>query len=146
MTDDEQRSHLATAAGLRQGAMRLTRRMRAVRSPGALSANKLGVLSHLLRQGPSTASEVGAAEHQQPQSLTRVFAELEADGLITRQRDEQDKRQHILVLTEQGRAALTRDVGERDAWLASAMAGLSETEREVLHLAGKLMDQLADTN
>jgi hypothetical protein len=34
-------------------------------------------------------------------------------------------------------------MAERDAWLASAMAGLSDTERQVLRLAGALMDRLA---
>ena len=35
-------------------------------------------------------------------------------------------------------------MAERDAWLALALAELTETEREVLRLAGQLMDGLAD--
>ncbi|MCO6004115.1 MarR family transcriptional regulator [Actinoallomurus purpureus] len=133
-----------SAAQVRQGVIRLGRRLRAERSPEALSVNKLGVLSHLHRHGPATAGELAAAEHQRPQSLTRVFAELEQAGLMTRIRDERDRRQSVLAITPAGTTALARDMAERDAWLASAMAGLSDTERQVLRLAGALMDRLAD--
>ena len=131
------------AAQVRQGVIRLGRRLRAERSAGALSVNKLGVLSHLHRAGPATAGELAAAEHQRPQSLTRVFAELEREGLIARMRDGRDRRQSVLAITPAGATALARDMAERDAWLASAMAGLSPTERQVLRLAGELMDRLA---
>ena len=133
-----------TAAGVRQGTMRLARRLRAERATEGLSLNKLSVLSHLHRHGPTTAGALAAAAHQRPQSLTRVFAELERDGLITRRRDASDRRQQVVALTAAGRAALIADMAERDAWLARALAGLTETEREVLRLAGQLMDGLAD--
>lgn len=136
---------LAVAASLRQGTTRLARRIRTVRSPAALSTNKVLVLSHLYRHGPSTAGEVAASDRQQPQSLTRVFAELERDGLITRAAAAADRRQSIVAITEAGAQALTQDVAERDAWLAEALAALSETEREVLRLAAGLMDRIADS-
>ncbi|MCO5972363.1 MarR family winged helix-turn-helix transcriptional regulator [Actinoallomurus soli] len=140
---DEGADLLDGAAQVRQGVTRLGRRLRAARAPGALSANKLGVLGHLHRHGPATAGELAAAEYQRPQSLTRVFAELERAGLITRIRDDRDRRQSVLAITPAGTAALAHDMAERDAWLASAMAGLSDTERQVLRLAGALMERLA---
>ncbi|MFF4750066.1 MarR family winged helix-turn-helix transcriptional regulator [Streptomyces sp. NPDC002514] len=91
---------------------------------------------------PVVAVEQG--ERQQPQSLTRTFAELEQDGLISRTPDERDRRQSLLALTPAGRQVLLADFAERDAWLASALTDLSETEREVLRLAGRLMDQICD--
>src|SRR5436309_3921756 len=116
MGDRREESELLDgAAQVRQGVIRLGRRLRAERSPEALSANKLGVLSHLHRHGPATAGELAAAEHQRPQSLTRVFAELEQAGLVTRIRDERDRRQSVLALTPEGTAALARDMAERDA-------------------------------
>jgi DNA-binding MarR family transcriptional regulator len=137
---------LETAAEIRQGVIRLARRTQAVRSPGALSGSKLGVLGHLRRHGPATAGALAAAEHRQPQSLTRVFAELEADGLVSRTRHERDRRQSVLDITPAGLAALGRDMAERDAWLASAIAGLTETERQVMRLAARLMDRVADAD
>ncbi|WP_323746161.1 MarR family winged helix-turn-helix transcriptional regulator [Catenulispora pinisilvae] len=135
---------LAAAEAIRQGATRLARRLRTARSAGAMSTNKINVLSHLYRHGPSTPGEVAAADRQQPQSLTRVFAELERDGLVIRCSGAEDRRQSIISITEAGSAALRHDVAERDDWLAGALAGLSETERQVLRLAAGLMEHIAD--
>lgn len=132
------------AGEIRQGVTRLARRLRAVRAPGALSNNKLGVLGHLYRDGPRTPGDLAAAEHQRPQSLTRVFAELEADGLVPRPRAEGDGRQSLLTLTDAGREALRREIGERDEWLARAMEECTDTERQLLLLAARLMDRLSD--
>ncbi len=136
----------ATAAEVRRGATRLSRRLRAERPADALSVNKLSVLSHLYRNGPTTAGRLAAAEHQRPQSLTRVFAELEQEGLIFRSESAEDRRQCVLDLTAAGLRALGQDMAHRDAWLAAALAELSETEREVLRIAGNLMDRLADAD
>jgi DNA-binding MarR family transcriptional regulator len=133
------------ATELRRGAMHLVRRLRSECAAGALSGNKLTVLSHLYRHGPTTPGQVAAAERQQPQSLTRVFAELELAGLIARARSEHDRREAVLSLTPAGTAALGRDMAERDAWLAAALADLSETELGVLRLAADLMDRVAGT-
>ncbi|MGW2723257.1 MarR family winged helix-turn-helix transcriptional regulator [Streptomyces sp. NPDC001492] len=136
--------HLAEAARIRRGVMRLNRRLRQERGDGSLSANQLLVLGHLHRHGSATPGEVAAAERQRPQSLTRVFAELEAEGLIVREPGAVDRRQSVLSPTEAGRRALERDMAERDAWLSRALASLSPTERGLLELAGALMEQLAD--
>ncbi|GAA1818999.1 MarR family winged helix-turn-helix transcriptional regulator [Actinomadura chokoriensis] len=135
---------MEAVAEIRHGIMRMSRRMRAARSPDALSSNKLVVLGHLYRDGSATPGELAAAEGQKPQSLTRVFAELEADGLVSRARGERDRRQVVLTITEQGVEALRRDTGERDAWLAGALAGLTETERDVLRIAARLMGRLTE--
>jgi DNA-binding MarR family transcriptional regulator len=119
--------------------------MRSARSPEALSGNKLVVLGHLYRNGSATPGGLAEAEGQKPQSLTRVFAELEEDGLVSRTRGEHDRRQVVLTITPRGVEALRRDIGERDAWLAGALGGLSETERDVLRIAARLMGRLADS-
>ncbi|WP_030942956.1 MarR family winged helix-turn-helix transcriptional regulator [Streptomyces sp. NRRL S-646] len=135
---------LPEAARIRGGVLRFNRRLRQERGAGSLSPNQLTVLGHLRRHGPCTPGEVAAAERQRPQSLTRVFAELEAEGLIVREPGTVDRRQSVLSLTEEGRGALERDMAERDAWLAKALGTLSETERGVLALAAQVMERLAN--
>jgi DNA-binding MarR family transcriptional regulator len=130
-------------AQVRRGATRLARRLRMERPQDALAGTKIAVLAHIWRRGSATVGEIAAAERLQPQSLTRVVAELETDQLIIRSRDERDRRQFVLELTEAGRAALTADMAARDQWLARAMAELTETERHVLLLAGRLMDRIS---
>jgi DNA-binding MarR family transcriptional regulator len=132
------------AVGVRQGTLRLALRLRAERTSEALSLNKLSVLSDLHRGGPASAGALAASAHQRPQSLTRVFGELESDGLISRTQDESDRRQQVLTITTVGRVALATDMSQRDAWLARALAELTDVECEVLRLAGLLMDRIAD--
>ena len=135
---------LSEAAGVRRAVVRLSRRLRQERADGSLSSNQLVVLGYLHRHGASTPGEIAAAERQRPQSLTRVFAELEAEGLVVRRPGTVDRRQSVLRLTEAGGRALERDMAQRDAWLAGALASLGETERGVLALAAALMERLAD--
>ena len=136
--------HLSEAARIRRGVLRFNRRLRQERGDGSLSANQLTVLGHLRRHGPSTPGEIATAERQRPQSLTRVFAELEAEGLVLRAPDTTDRRQSVLSLTAAGRRALEDDMAQRDAWLARALGTLGETERGVLALAVEVMERLAD--
>jgi DNA-binding MarR family transcriptional regulator len=141
---EQTRHRREAAAGIRRGATRLAQRLRAERPPDGLSANKLSVLSHLYRHGPSTPGEIAAAEHQHPQSLTRVFAELELAGLVSRSPSERDGRAAVLNLQPAGQEALSRDMGERDARLAHALDKLTAAEVDLLTIAAALMEQLAD--
>jgi DNA-binding MarR family transcriptional regulator len=135
---------LATARAVRQGVLRLARRLRGARSEHALSPAKVGVLGYLARHGTSTPGEIAAADGQRPQALTKVFADLEADGLITRNRNEHDGRGAVLTITAHGTTALEADMRERDQWLAAALGDLSETELGLLRLTAPLLDHLAD--
>jgi DNA-binding MarR family transcriptional regulator len=110
-----------------------------------LSNQALGILAHLYRRGPMTPGALAAAERLQPQSLTRTLARLERQRLIARRPDEQDRRRSVLALTDAGRQALVQDMRQRDSWLADAMAQqLTAAERDLLRIAGELMDRLAD--
>jgi DNA-binding MarR family transcriptional regulator len=131
-------------AQVRRGASRLARRLRLERPNESISLTKLAVLAHLHRWGAATAGELAAAEHLQPQSLTRVLADLEAEGMLTRHRDESDRRQYVLEITPVGVLAMVEDMDARDHWLAQAMENeLTETEQQLLCLAGALMDRLS---
>jgi DNA-binding MarR family transcriptional regulator len=132
------------APELRAGVLRLARRLRVERDRSALSNTKVAVLSHLARVGESTPSRISRDERQQPQSLTRVFAELEADGLVDRHPDADDGRQSMLALTVKGRQALAADMGLRDRWLTEAICCLSPTELGVLALAAGIIERIGE--
>jgi DNA-binding MarR family transcriptional regulator len=122
----------------------MARRLRSERPTGSLPANAVGVLSHLHRHGPSSPGEIAAAEHQKAQSLTRVFAELQLEGLIDRRRSERDGRESVLSLTKAGRQSLAQDMKARDQWLQAALGTLGETEIEVLLIASRILDRLSE--
>jgi DNA-binding MarR family transcriptional regulator len=132
------------ATELRRGVTRLSRRLRVERTTRELSLGKLAVLADLVDGGPVCAGELAVTQNQRPQALTRLLAELAADDLVTRTRGEHDHRKVLIEITGEGRAALRRDMANRDAWLSTALAGFTETEREVLRLAGHLMNMLAE--
>ncbi|GHF62947.1 DNA-binding MarR family transcriptional regulator [Amycolatopsis bartoniae] len=129
---------------VREGVGRLNWRMRAER--GGESTLVLAVLSRLHRAGTQTPKEVSDGEKIQPQSLTRVLAAMERDGLVSRRPDPDDRRRSLLDITQSGLAALRSYSERRERWLAAAMAEtLTETEQELLRLAAKVMMQLADS-
>lgn len=105
------------------------------------------MLGHLARKGPMTAGGLAAADRLQPQSVTRVLAELETDGLIARLENPADKRQRVFSISEDGYAALQEDMRHRDEWLASVMgAHLSPAERDVVLRAAGILERLADAD
>jgi DNA-binding MarR family transcriptional regulator len=134
----------AIASALRRGTTRLGRRLRAERGAAALSSNKIAVLAFLHRGGPASPGAVAAAERQRPQSLTRVFAELEREGLVVRSTSGADRRAAVLGITEAGVAVLAADMAEREAWLADALLDLTPAEARLLRIAGELMERLAE--
>jgi DNA-binding MarR family transcriptional regulator len=134
----------ADVVALRRGVLRLGRRLRAQRpSVGGLSANALSVLAHLAIEGASSPGAIAQAEAQQPQSLTRTFAELEQRGWIVRSKNPADQRQQMLDITVQGLGALMADVQSRDRWLTEALQTLTPAERQLLAIAGPLMERVA---
>ena len=108
---------------------------------------KHNILGQLYRNGPKTPKVLALAEGVQPQTLTRVLAELEESGFVLRTQDELDRRQFKLEITSEGRQMVIRDAQNRAAWLASAMTtNLTALERDLLRLSIQLMDKLADAS
>ena len=136
-----------TATELRRATSLLQRRMRRESVAGGLSAGRAAILAQLGRSdGPQTPSELAAAEGLQPQSVTRILAELVEAGQVSRHRDPRDRRQARLGLTDAGKDALAREARDRDRWLGEAMTNeLSPAERALLRSAADLVTRLCET-
>jgi DNA-binding MarR family transcriptional regulator len=141
----EERAEDEAAHTLRMSVMRLHRRLRRERPDNGLSLTNLSALGRVDRDGPITASELADGERIQPQSATRVVADLERRGLIERLPDETDRRRILLRASAAGRALITEDRRQRDEWLSVAMAAtLTPAERDILLVAAHLIDRLAE--
>jgi DNA-binding MarR family transcriptional regulator len=128
-----------------RGVLRLSRRLRSERPDSAVSLSAIGMLSTLHRSGPMPAARLAQAERLQPQSLSRLIAQLDRDGLIKRRPGKEDRRTLILEITEAGRRALSHDMTARRAWLERAMRKvLVPGEREMLAHAAVAMLRLAN--
>jgi DNA-binding MarR family transcriptional regulator len=127
-----------------RGVLLLGRRLRAARPEGSDSLSTIAMLATLHRLGPMPAWRLAFEERLQPQSVTRIVAAMERDGLITRSRRDADRREIELALTPQGRTVLSEDIKARRIWLEKAMdACLSEGERQTLLKAADIMLKLA---
>ncbi|MBS0446161.1 MAG: MarR family transcriptional regulator [Proteobacteria bacterium] len=133
------------AIELRAAVARLNRELRAPAGAEATASAKLSALGQIYRAGALTPSELARRERVKLQSLTRLIAELQADGCIARNAHASDGRQSVLSLTRRGAALLTAEVHRREKSLADAIAGsLGAVELATLLKACTLMNRIAD--
>lgn len=137
---------LKTAAELHRSALKIARKLQSHRSAAVLSLSKLTVLGELHREGVCTAAAMASALRLQPQSLTRVLAELQRQSLIARTPNSSDRRESLIQITAEGEALLAADVLARRVRLAEAISSmLTPTEQQFLRIAAALMDRLASS-
>jgi DNA-binding MarR family transcriptional regulator len=131
------------ASDLRVVLGQLIRRLRAeYRFPITQGA----VLGRLDREGARSVSDLAAAERVRPQSMAQTVSELEADGLVSRRPDPDDKRRALVELTEHGRSALGEERRRREGWLAEVISDdLSPDEQAVLREAAGLLRRIAES-
>lgn len=131
------------ASELRVVLGQLLRRMRAEHG---FPLSHGAVLGRLDREGPQSVSDLAHGEHVRPQSMAQTVNELEAEGLIARSPDREDRRRTLIKLTATGRRVLARERSRREGWLAQAIEReFSAGEQAVLHKAAALMRRLADS-
>ena len=84
------------------------RRLRAAHTKHELSPRQFQLLALLHDRGPMGQRELGQVMETDPSILVTLLNPLEAEGLLSRQRDEQDRRRHLVTLTGRGRATARR--------------------------------------
>ena len=127
-----------------RGVLRLARALRRSVPVDEVSGGALSLLVALNDGGPQSAVALASSVGLQPQSLSRLLARLETEGLIRRSVDPADRRRHVIVPTDAGLVALGRAMHSRRQWLASTLAdGLDTDERETLVRAARLMLRIA---
>jgi DNA-binding MarR family transcriptional regulator len=136
---------LTAATKVRRSVTHLARRLRGLRSDHGVSGSQLAILGWLFRAGrPMTATELARLERLQPQSLTRIIAELDRRGLISRTQAIEDRREILIEVTQAGQDLLIVDASRQNQWLVETMAAtMTKAEREILAIAADLLDKLA---
>ena len=66
--------------------------IRRLRNENLFPLNQASVLGRLDREGPCSVSDLAAAERVRPQSMAQTVGDLEADGLVERSPDPDDRR------------------------------------------------------
>jgi DNA-binding MarR family transcriptional regulator len=99
------------------------------------------VMTSLIEQGPASQATLGRRLWIDRSDLNAILNELEHDGLISRVRDEQDRRRNVVELTPRGADALKRLDKRVDAAQRTLLEPLSVTDRrELVRLLGQLAD------
>ena len=90
------------------------------------------IMGILADRGPVCQSKLAEFLDIRPQSLSELICKMEADGLINRQQSEEDRRQTIVSLTEEGSARVSafRESHRRHA--EEFLAPLTEEEKIAL--------------
>jgi DNA-binding MarR family transcriptional regulator len=134
----------ALAADLRVVVGQLIRRLRSERDLFPL--NQASVLGRLDREGPCSVSDLAAAERMRPQSMAQTVGDLEADGLVARSPDPDDRRRALVTLTRPGKEKIEADRRAREGWLVKALEQLPEGDRETIEAAIDILGRLAATD
>jgi DNA-binding MarR family transcriptional regulator len=122
----------------------LVRRVRAASATHGLSWSEAAIMGRLAQDGPATTAELARAEAVKPQSMGATIATLEEMGLVERKPHPTDGRQMNIVLTAKGVAVRKSSKDAKLTWLAQAIAGLDEKDRETLFAAGRIIKRLVE--
>ena len=129
------------AARLRLSATRLARRLRQESGAG-LTSSQLSALAVIERHGPLTLGALAEHEGVAPPSITRIVARMEADGLVVRQADPDDRRVARVTTSARGAALIAESRRRKTAWLAARIAELGPDSRRRLADALDVLDEL----
>jgi DNA-binding MarR family transcriptional regulator len=123
----------STGILLAQHGRAATRRFTAALEPIGMKPRHVAALMQLHDNGPMSQQALGDALHVDPSNLVALLNDLEDEGLALRRRDPEDRRRHIVEISDAGRARLA----EAEDALAQAetdlLAGLEDEERSRLH-------------
>ncbi len=139
---DQRRSLLADR--LHSSSIHLLRRLRRVDEAAGLSAPRMSALSVLVFGGPMPVTRLAAAEQVRPPCMTRLIQELEADGLVRRERDESDRRVVQVHATPKAVRLMQRGRGRRVELLATMLGEVSASDIAILEQAVALLEGVLD--
>ena len=111
---------------------------------GDLTLAQLSILLTLLDTGPIRMTELAARERVRTPTTTVAIRRLEKLGLVKRSRDPSDLRAVLVEVTPQGLVQHREALAHRRAHLASLLSKLGDEEREILALALRPLERLAD--
>jgi DNA-binding MarR family transcriptional regulator len=131
-----------TAARLAMVTGRLNRRLRS--AGGGLSHGLLSALSTLAKHGPLRLSDLAQIEMVSAPSTTRLVAELESKGLVSRQSDPDDGRAYLISITTAGEGALSSTRSRRAQTLTDLMSKLDDNQRAAITDAMPVLEQLLE--
>lgn len=129
----------AVAERLHAAAIRLIRHVRAADIESKISPPKLSVLSTLAFAGSRSLTQLAAAEQVSPPTMSKLIADLEKEGLVSKRADPADRRGVVILITAKGRTLMDEGRRRRLALLRREFFGFTVDELKTLSEAAELM-------
>ncbi len=127
---------------LHSAAIHLLRRLRREDDASGLPAPQLSALSVIVFAGPITLGALSTAEQVRPPTITRLVATLEAQGLVERETDAEDRRIVRVKATTRGTRLLLEGRRRRVASLAESVERLPAADRRALATAIPILEKV----
>ena len=131
------------AADLRVAVGQLVRRLR---SENLFPLTQTWVLGRIDREGPASVSALAQALRVRPQSMAQTVGDLEAEGMVERNPDPDDRRRALVSLTDAGQARIEADRAAREGWLVKALDELPDSDRETIERSVEILARIADAD
>jgi DNA-binding MarR family transcriptional regulator len=104
-----------------------------------LSMSMIGTLFHLNRWGKAGVSDLGQHLGVSSAAASQMLDRLVEDGLIERAEDPEDRRMKVITLSDKGCQVLEDTVQARFGWLEDLEDQLSQSEKNQITAALRLM-------
>ncbi|WP_020662189.1 MarR family winged helix-turn-helix transcriptional regulator [Amycolatopsis benzoatilytica] len=122
-----------SGALLEHFARRIRMRAETVLAPFGLRPRHLIALTVLRTRGSSTQQSLAQILEMDGTNVVGLLNDLEASGLIERRRSPEDRRRHVVELTERGTQELARAEAALAAVEDEVFAALDQEQREQLY-------------
>jgi DNA-binding MarR family transcriptional regulator len=78
--------------------------------------------------------------------MAQTIGDLEAERMVERNPDPNDRRRALVSLTPAGQARIEEDRAVREGWLVKALEELPESDRETIEQAVEILGQVAEAD
>lgn len=95
-----------------------------------ISLTQLSSLIHLSQNEECNISDLGTEFGVSIAAVSQLLEKMVQQGLVHRSEDPQDRRNKVLVLTEDGKKMANEGMNERHKWLSNLIKILTEEEQD----------------
>jgi DNA-binding MarR family transcriptional regulator len=120
----------------------LLRSVRRADDGNELNAPRLSALSVVVFGGAITLGDLADAEQVRPPTMTRIVNALEAQGMVAKSKNEDDRRNIYISATVKGKRAMIAGRRRRIEALVHRIDRLSAPEQETLRSGIRVLDKM----
>lgn len=135
--------HNEIANRLHSGIVRLNKMVAMVDRDTDISPARLSILASLTFGGSQTIGSLSQLEGVKPPTMTNLIQALESEGLVKKEKSEEDTRRTNISVTPKGRTVLETARQARLSYLETLLKRLSSPELATLEVACKILLSMA---